>query len=266
MRRDQHLGRRLQVDDQLRARHAFRQQRVELLVHEQLAVLEVQVGEEPALLEHVVGDGRVREEVASAAAPAAGGGAAGGRRAPPGTPPPAARRRTASGTGSVPTPRAARTPPAAGSGAPPPPSCPRRSRLRPRCTGSSSGPSRFRRRAAPRARVGAGGEQGARMVAPSRGWTQVGRQVAQRHQDEPALVHPRVGQGEAGLVPTSSSPEEAGRGRGCAAHGGRCARGRAPARPAGRPRAAPPATATSIQRATAFTNQSWGGPSTGSVR
>ena len=53
----QHLGGRLQVDDEVGPRHALREQRVELLVDEQLAVVEVQVGEELALLEDVVGRG-----------------------------------------------------------------------------------------------------------------------------------------------------------------------------------------------------------------
>src|SRR5207245_7808459 len=60
----QHLGGGLQVDDEVGPGHALREQRVELVVDDQLAVLEVEVGEELALLEGVVADGGLGEEPA----------------------------------------------------------------------------------------------------------------------------------------------------------------------------------------------------------
>src|SRR5262245_12466388 len=58
------LGGSLEVDHEVGPGHALREQRVELLVDEKLAVLEVQVGEHLALVEDVVGDRGLREEAA----------------------------------------------------------------------------------------------------------------------------------------------------------------------------------------------------------
>ena len=236
MRRDQHLGRRLQVHDEVRTRHALRQQRVELLVHEQLAVLEVQVGEEPALLEHVVGDGRVREEVPLqqllllAVAREQEEELRLERRARP----PVVERLQERVLSPLLEQRGRVQP--LGQALRPPPSCRRRSRPRPRCSGSSTRGPRFRRRAAPRATCrGSAREQRRGCVTPSRGWTQVGRQLAQGHEHETALVQPRVGEGQAGPVADERRHRGGGRGRGCAARCAPRARGRARAPPPGRP-------------------------------
>ena len=52
----------LVIDDEVGTGHVLRQQRIELLVDEQLGVVEVEEGEELALLEHVVGEGVALEE------------------------------------------------------------------------------------------------------------------------------------------------------------------------------------------------------------
>ena len=59
----QHLGGRLQVHHEVGLRHALREQREELVEDEQLRVVEVEVGEEPALLEDVVGERRLGEQL-----------------------------------------------------------------------------------------------------------------------------------------------------------------------------------------------------------
>ena len=54
----QHVGRRLQVDDEIGRRHVAREQVEEPLVDEQLVVVEVQVREDLVLVEQVVADRR----------------------------------------------------------------------------------------------------------------------------------------------------------------------------------------------------------------
>ena len=59
----QHVGRRLQVDDEIGRRHVAREQIVEPLVDEQLVVVEIQIREDLVLVEQVVADRRLAEEV-----------------------------------------------------------------------------------------------------------------------------------------------------------------------------------------------------------
>jgi len=77
----EHFRGRLQVHDEIGAGRPLRQQVIELLVEQHLAVVEVEVREELALLEDVVGERHRLEELALAAAPAAVCNARGGRRA-----------------------------------------------------------------------------------------------------------------------------------------------------------------------------------------
>ncbi len=63
MRLSKHLRGCLEVDDEIRRRNALGQEAEELLVDEQLRILEVQIGEEPALLEDVVRHRELGEEL-----------------------------------------------------------------------------------------------------------------------------------------------------------------------------------------------------------
>ena len=62
----QHVGRGLQVDDEIRRRQVRAQQLVEPLIDEQLVVVEVQVGVDLVALEEVVADRQLAEEIALA--------------------------------------------------------------------------------------------------------------------------------------------------------------------------------------------------------
>ena len=62
----EHVGGRLQIDDDVRRRHILRQQLVEPLIDEQLVVVEVEKGVDAIAIEEVVRDRRLREEVALA--------------------------------------------------------------------------------------------------------------------------------------------------------------------------------------------------------
>ena len=70
----QHVGRRLQVDDEVGRRHVAREQLVQPLVDEQLVVVEVEVGEDLVLVEQVVADRRLAEQIGLPQRRSAGGG------------------------------------------------------------------------------------------------------------------------------------------------------------------------------------------------
>src|SRR5581483_6297785 len=59
----EHVGRRLEVENQIRRRDVAREQLVEALVDEQLVVVEIQEREDLVLVEDVVANRRLREEV-----------------------------------------------------------------------------------------------------------------------------------------------------------------------------------------------------------
>ena len=59
----QHVGRRLQVDDEIGRRDVARQQIVEPLIDEQLVVVEIQIREDLVLVEQVVADRDLAEEI-----------------------------------------------------------------------------------------------------------------------------------------------------------------------------------------------------------
>jgi hypothetical protein len=60
---DQHLGRGLEVDDEVRRRHVAGQQVEEALIDEQFVVVQVQVREDLVLVEQVVADRGLQEQV-----------------------------------------------------------------------------------------------------------------------------------------------------------------------------------------------------------
>src|SRR4051812_19844882 len=60
----EHVGRRLEVDHEIRRRDVVREQLVEPLIDEQLVVIEVEIRVNLVALEQVIADGGVREEVA----------------------------------------------------------------------------------------------------------------------------------------------------------------------------------------------------------
>src|SRR5438445_750026 len=59
----QHVGRRLQVDDEIGRRHVTREQIVQTLIDEQLVIVQVQVREDLVLVEHVIADRRLSEQI-----------------------------------------------------------------------------------------------------------------------------------------------------------------------------------------------------------
>ena len=59
----QDVGRRLQVDDEIRRRDVVREQLVQALVDEQLVVVEIQIREDLVLIEEVVADSHLAEEI-----------------------------------------------------------------------------------------------------------------------------------------------------------------------------------------------------------
>ena len=62
-RSQQHVGRRLQIDDEIGRRHVARQQVEQPLVDEQLVVVEIQIREDLVAVEDVVADRRLLEQV-----------------------------------------------------------------------------------------------------------------------------------------------------------------------------------------------------------
>ena len=60
---EQHVGRRLQIDDEIGWRYVAGQQIVEPLVDEELVVVQVQIREDLVAVEEVVGDRELAEEV-----------------------------------------------------------------------------------------------------------------------------------------------------------------------------------------------------------
>ena len=59
----QHVGGRLEIDDEIGRRHVARQQIVEPLVDEQLVVVEIEVREDLVLVEQVVADRDLAEQI-----------------------------------------------------------------------------------------------------------------------------------------------------------------------------------------------------------